>query len=76
MDRLEKRLGVIVQTSWGMTELSPLGTTSARNGTRSESLAIGAPADRRRSAAHRMPTVRRCPSNVDTKASCARVGRA
>ncbi|HEU4485559.1 MAG TPA: AMP-binding protein [Povalibacter sp.] len=27
MDRLEQRLGVIVQTSWGMTELSPLGTT-------------------------------------------------
>ena len=28
MDRLEKRLSVIVQTSWGMTELSPLGTTT------------------------------------------------
>jgi acyl-CoA synthetase (AMP-forming)/AMP-acid ligase II len=28
MDRLEKRLGVSVQTSWGMTELSPLGTTT------------------------------------------------
>jgi len=28
MDRLEERLGVIVQTSWGMTELSPLGTTT------------------------------------------------
>src|SRR5690606_7451847 len=28
MDRLEKRLGVVVQTSWGMTELSPLGTTT------------------------------------------------
>lgn len=26
MQRIEKRLGVIVQTSWGMTELSPLGT--------------------------------------------------
>jgi len=26
MDRLEQRLGVTVQTSWGMTELSPLGT--------------------------------------------------
>ncbi|WP_422061888.1 AMP-binding protein [Sphingopyxis sp.] len=25
MDRLERRLGVTVQTSWGMTELSPLG---------------------------------------------------
>jgi fatty-acyl-CoA synthase len=28
MDRLEKRLGVSIQTSWGMTELSPLGTTT------------------------------------------------
>lgn len=31
MDRLEKRLGVSVQTSWGMTELSPLGTTTPAN---------------------------------------------
>lgn len=34
MDRLEARLGVSVQTSWGMTELSPLGTVTpatARN---------------------------------------------
>jgi fatty-acyl-CoA synthase len=29
MARLEQRLGVIVQTSWGMTELSPLGTLAA-----------------------------------------------
>jgi fatty-acyl-CoA synthase len=28
MDRLERRLGAVVQTSWGMTELSPLGTTA------------------------------------------------
>uniref|UniRef100_UPI0035CA0550 AMP-binding protein n=1 Tax=uncultured Sphingomonas sp. TaxID=158754 RepID=UPI0035CA0550 len=28
MDRLEQRLGIIVQTSWGMTELSPLGTVT------------------------------------------------
>lgn len=28
MERLESRLGVVVQTSWGMTELSPLGTTT------------------------------------------------
>ncbi|MDG2533893.1 AMP-binding protein [Sphingomonas sp. HITSZ_GF] len=28
MDRLEARLGATVQTSWGMTELSPLGTTT------------------------------------------------
>ncbi len=26
MERIERRLGVRVQTSWGMTELSPLGT--------------------------------------------------
>jgi 3-(methylthio)propionyl---CoA ligase len=29
MDRLEKCLGTIVQTSWGMTELSPLGAATA-----------------------------------------------
>ena len=28
MDRLEERLGVTVQTSWGMTELSPVGTVT------------------------------------------------
>jgi len=28
MERIEQRLGVIVQTSWGMTELSPSGTVS------------------------------------------------
>lgn len=29
MERIELRLGVTVQTSWGMTELSPSGTVSA-----------------------------------------------
>jgi fatty-acyl-CoA synthase len=29
MERIEQRLRVRVQTSWGMTELSPLGTTSS-----------------------------------------------
>ena len=29
MERIEQRLGVSVQTSWGMTELSPLGTSAA-----------------------------------------------
>ncbi len=29
MERLERRLGVTVQTSWGMTELSPSGTVAA-----------------------------------------------
>ncbi len=28
MERIERRLGAAVQTSWGMTELSPLGTMS------------------------------------------------
>jgi fatty-acyl-CoA synthase len=28
MDRLEERLGVVVQTSWGMTEMSPIGTVT------------------------------------------------
>ena len=28
MDRIEDRLHVVVQTSWGMTELSPLGTVT------------------------------------------------
>jgi len=31
MDRLESRLGVIVQTSWGMTELSPTGVVAPRD---------------------------------------------
>jgi len=31
MDRIERRLGVTVQTSWGMTELSPSGTMSPPN---------------------------------------------
>ncbi len=29
MERLEQRLGVMVQTSWGMTELSPSGTVTS-----------------------------------------------
>lgn len=28
VDRIEARLGVMVQTSWGMTELAPIGTVS------------------------------------------------
>jgi fatty-acyl-CoA synthase len=31
MKRIEERLGVTVQTSWGMTELSPLGTIAPPN---------------------------------------------
>ena len=32
--RMEQRLGAVVQTSWGMTELSPLGTISPRGAPR------------------------------------------
>ncbi|WP_294050954.1 AMP-binding protein [Sphingomonas sp.] len=40
MERIEQRLGVVVQTSWGMTELSPSGTLmSARDPVRSAALA-------------------------------------
>lgn len=45
MMRLEARLGVIVQTTWGMTELSPVGavtpTTAARSPAQSGRPAIG-----------------------------------
>lgn len=43
MERIEQRLGVTVQTSWGMTELSPLGTCAPRNGPRAAQLS-GRPA--------------------------------
>jgi fatty-acyl-CoA synthase len=33
MDRLEARLGVTIQTSWGMTELSPVGTVTPPDAT-------------------------------------------
>ena len=33
MERIEKRLGVTVQTSWGMTELSPSGTVASPDAT-------------------------------------------
>lgn len=46
MERIERRLGVSVQTSWGMTELSPTGTISspqnpARNASVSGKPAVG-----------------------------------
>ncbi len=41
--RLESRLGVTVQTSWGMTELSPLGTIAAPDAPPSDSWASGRP---------------------------------
>ncbi|GGA61711.1 AMP-binding protein [Sphingomonas psychrolutea] len=46
MERIERRLGVTVQTSWGMTELSPSGTVArpddpARSGALSGRPAVG-----------------------------------
>jgi len=44
MERIERRLGAIVQTSWGMTELSPTGTTSASNDPHRSHAIAGRPA--------------------------------
>ena len=41
IERLESRLGITVQTSWGMTELSPLGTICAPNGPRGRKASAG-----------------------------------
>ena len=41
--RMEQRLGVKVQTSWGMTELSPLGTVASAHGLENELRASGKP---------------------------------
>jgi 3-(methylthio)propionyl---CoA ligase len=41
--RMEQRLGVSVQTSWGMTELSPVGTVAAPDTASSEARASGRP---------------------------------
>jgi len=41
--RMEDRLGAVVQTSWGMTELSPLGTIAAPDVPASETRASGRP---------------------------------
>ena len=43
IQRMEERLGVKVQTSWGMTELSPLGTSAPSNERRSQTRASGRP---------------------------------
>ena len=44
MERIERRLGVTVQTSWGMTELSPSGTVSPANDLSLSAAASGRPA--------------------------------
>jgi 3-(methylthio)propionyl---CoA ligase len=41
--RMEERLGATVQTSWGMTELSPLGTIAPPDAAASEARASGRP---------------------------------
>jgi fatty-acyl-CoA synthase len=43
IERMEARLGARVQTSWGMTELSPLGTVEPANETPSRQRASGRP---------------------------------
>jgi fatty-acyl-CoA synthase len=44
MERIERRLGVSLQTSWGMTELSPSGTMSAPNDPKRSAAVSGRPA--------------------------------
>jgi 3-(methylthio)propionyl---CoA ligase len=44
MERIEKRLKVTVQTSWGMTELSPSGTVAARDASARAAHLSGRPA--------------------------------
>lgn len=44
MDRLESRLGVIVQPCWGMTELSPIGTVTPATAARRSASRSGRPA--------------------------------
>ncbi len=44
MNRLEQRLGAIVQTSWGMTELSPIGTVTSATAVHRHSSQAGRPA--------------------------------
>jgi fatty-acyl-CoA synthase len=43
MERIERRLRVSVQTSWGMTELSPTGTMSAPNDAKRSATVAGRP---------------------------------
>jgi acyl-CoA synthetase (AMP-forming)/AMP-acid ligase II len=43
MERVEEQLGVTVQTSWGMTELSPLGTVAVPNDPERSAASSGRP---------------------------------
>ncbi len=44
MERIERRLGIKIQTSWGMTELSPSGTVSMPNDAARSAARSGRPA--------------------------------
>ena len=44
MERIEKRLGASVQTSWGMTEMSPTGTMSSPHDPQRSAAVAGRPA--------------------------------
>jgi acyl-CoA synthetase (AMP-forming)/AMP-acid ligase II len=44
MKRIEDRMGVVIQTSWGMTELSPSGTVAPHNLASRSAVAAGRPA--------------------------------
>ncbi|MEZ5892503.1 MAG: AMP-binding protein [Parvularculaceae bacterium] len=44
MERIEQKLGASVQTSWGMTELSPLGVSAAPNDPERKAWISGRPA--------------------------------
>jgi len=43
IERMERRLGARVQTSWGMTELSPMGTIASPDAAPSDACASGRP---------------------------------
>ena len=43
MERIEQRLGVVAQTSWGMTELSPVGTVMPASAPARQSSLAGRP---------------------------------
>ncbi|WP_164066658.1 AMP-binding protein, partial [Serratia marcescens] len=44
MERIEKQLGIPVQTSWGMTELSPVGTFGVLSNPERDAAISGRPA--------------------------------
>jgi len=44
MERIERRLGLVMQTSWGMTELSPSGTVAAPGDPSRAAILSGRPA--------------------------------